>query len=168
MKSIRALALPVVATVLLAGCGSQPGPSSAASPTPRLAGVVTQTSTDCSLSLTPGAIKSGPIACRFVNQSGDRAGLDVWRMPEASSFQSLVVDAQDDRRRAEAGEPPQGDHSALGSAPSIRADWDSAPSRTVSGRLEPGTYALVCIATFPKVSEPRLLKVVGPVVVEPA
>ena len=168
MESLRALALPVIATVLLTGCGSQPGPSSAASLTPRLAGVVTQTSTDCLLLLTPGTIKSGLIAFTFVNQSGDRAGLDVWRMPEASSFDTLVAAAQDDRRRAEAGEPPQSDHSALGSAPSIRADWDSAPSRTVSGRLEPGTYALVCIATFPKVSEPRLLKVVGPVVVDPA
>ncbi len=163
------VAFGLFATVTIASCGGEVGaPSASAQASPRVAGIVTQTASGCSLSLSSEKVKAGKVAFTFVNASGNKAGLDVWRMPQPSSFAELVAAAREDRRLAEAGEPPQGDHSSLGSAPSIRAEWDDATSRTVSGQLEAGTYALVCIATYPKVSEPRLLEVVGPIIVEPA
>jgi hypothetical protein len=161
--------LVVIAAVANAACGGETGfPAASALPSPRIAGIVTQTSSDCSVSQSSDKITAGAVAFTFVNASGNKAGLDVWRMPQPSSFDELVAAAKEDRRRAESGQPPQGDHLALGTAPAIRAEWDIAASRTVSGRLEAGSYALVCIATYAQVSEPRLLAVLGPIQVEPA
>ena len=161
--------LLVIVTLSSIGCGGEIGsPTASASASPRIAGTVTETSSDCTLSLSADKIKAGLVAFTFVNTSGNKAGLDVWRMPQPTSFAELVAAAKEDRSLAEAGQPPQGDHSSLGSAPAIRAEWDAATSRIVAGRLEAGTYALVCIASYPKVSDPRLLAVLGPVRVEPA
>ena len=162
---------PLLAIASLAsfGCGGGSGsPTPSMSASPRIAGTVTQTGSDCTLSLSADKITAGVVAFTFLNTSGNKAGLDVWRMPQPTSISELVTAAKEDRRLAEAGQPPQADHSSLGSAPAIRAEWDAATSRTAAGRLEAGTYALVCIATYPKVSEPRLFAVLGPVQVEPA
>ena len=163
--------VPLFAIVTLAntGCGGGSGsPTSSVQASPRIVGIVTQTGSDCSLSLTTAKVKAGPVAFTFVNTSAKNAGLDVWRMADPTSFDALVAAAKEDRSLAEAGQPPQGDHSSLGSTPAIRAQWDPATSRTVTRRLEAGTYALVCIATYPKISEPRLFAVLGPLDVEPA
>src|SRR3989440_11232162 len=120
--------LLAIASLASSGCGGGSGsPTASMSASPRIAGTVTQTSSDCTLSLSGDKIKAGLVAFTFVNISGNKAGLDVWRMPQPTSFTELVASAKEDRRRAEAGQPPQGDHSSLGSAPAIRAEWDAAP-----------------------------------------
>jgi hypothetical protein len=148
-------------------CGSESSqPVATASPSPaQVAGVVTVTSSDCTLATAAAQVKAGLVAFTLINQSGTKAGIDVWLMPDDKAFARFTAQAEEDRRLAEAGEPPQSDHAWLGDEPQIRVPWDASTSQTVSARLKPGTYAIVCIKSFPKVSEPRLLKVVGPVVV---
>jgi hypothetical protein len=151
--------------VLLA-CGSessQPVPTASPSPA-QVAGVVTLTSSDCTFAAA-AQVKAGVVAFTLINQSGTKAGVDIWLMPDDKAFERLTAQAEEDRRLAEAGQPSEGDHGWLGDTPQIRVPWDVSTSQTVSGRLNPGTYGVVCIKSFPKVSEPRLLKVVGPVVV---
>ena len=143
--------LLAIASLASSGCGGGSGsPTPSMSASPRIAGTVTQTGSDCTLSLSADKITAGLVAFTFLNTSGNKAGLDVWRMPQPTSFGELVTAAKEDRRLAEAGQTPQADHSSLGSAPAIRAEWDAATSRTAAGRLEAGTCALVCIATYPK------------------
>jgi hypothetical protein len=169
MVDVRRFALLLFLGVL-SGCGSQSAqPLATTSPSPaQVAAVVTVTSSDCTLAPSATPVRAGVVSFTLNNQSGTKAGIDVWLMPDDKAFQRLATQAQEDRRLAEAGQPSQGDHTWLGDAPQIRAPWDSSTSQTVAGHLDPGTYAVVCIASFPKVSEPRLLKVVGPVVVQQA
>jgi hypothetical protein len=170
MVDVRRLAqrsfFSAIVGVLLA-CGSESSqPVATASPSPtQVAGVVTLTSSDCMLAAAAAEVKAGVVAFTLINQSGTKAGIDIWLMPDAKAFERLTAQAEDDRRLAEAGQPSQSDHGWLGDTPQIRVPWDASTSQTVSGRLNPGTYGVVCIKSFPKVSEPRLLKVVGPVVV---
>jgi hypothetical protein len=170
MVDFRRFALPLFFLAIVAAlfdCGSESSPPAAsASPSPaQVAAVVTLTGSDCTLASSATPVSAGVVAFTLINQSGTKAGIDVWLMPDDKALERLTAQAQEDRRLAEAGQPAQGDHAWLGDAPQIRVPWDSSTSQTVEGRLDPGTYAVVCIASFPKVSEPRLLKVVGPVVV---
>lgn len=157
--------------VLLTGCGSESqAPAAATSPSPspvQVAAVVTLTSSDCSFVPAGTPVKAGLVAFTLQNQSGGRAGIDVWLMPDDKTFEQLVAQAAEDRRLAEAGKPSQGDHSSLGSAPQLRLPWDSSTSQTGSAFLKTGSYAVVCIKTYPNIAEPRLLKVIGPVVIGP-
>lgn len=159
------------APVVLLGCGSesQPAPAAAAkSPSPaQLAAVVTLTSSDCSLAPAESPVKAGLVAFTLENQSGVKAGIDIWLMPDDKAFDKFVAQAAEDRRLAEAGEPSQNDHAWLGVAPQLRLPWDASTSQTASAVLSSGTYAVVCIKSYPKVSEPRLLKVIGPIVIGP-
>lgn len=154
--------------VLLAGCGSESSPRAASRSPAQFAAVVTLTDADCTLVRAASPVKAGRVAFTLHNQSGGKAGIDIWLMPDGKTFDQLVAQAAEDRRLAEAGEPSQGDHSSLGDAPQLRLPWDASPSQTGSAVLHSGTYAVVCIKSFPKVAEPRLLKVIGPVVVAPA
>jgi hypothetical protein len=156
--------------VLISGCGSEsPSAAAAESPSPaQVAAVVTVTSSDCSLVPAAAPDKAGLVAFTLKNQTGDRAGIDVWLMPDDKAFDRFAAQAVEDRRLAEAGEPSQSDHAWLGVAPQLRIQWDSSTSQTVSAVLKSGAYAVVCIKSYPKVSEPRLLKVIGPVVIGPA
>lgn len=165
----KALVVVSAATVL-AGCGNQSPPStSGVSPSAApVAGVVTLTASDCSLAPAPAPVKAGLVAFTLENMSAVKAGIDIWLMTDDKAFDRLVADAVVDRRLAEAGEPSRGDHAWLGDAPQLRIQSDSSAAKTVSAVLKSGSYAVVCIKSYPKVSEPRLLKVVGPVFIVPA
>jgi hypothetical protein len=154
---------------LLFACGSEASqPVATPSPSPiQVAAVVTLTSSDCTLAPAATPVRAGVVAFTLINQSGTKAGIDIWLMPDDKAFERLTAQALEDRRLAEAGQPPQSDHAWLGVAPAIRLPWDSSTSQTVRGHLDAGMYAVLCITSFPKVSEPRLLKVVGPLVVRP-
>ena len=173
MVAVRRFAQRFFLAAILGGlfaCGSESSqPVATASPSPaHVVAVVTLTSSDCTLAPSAAPLKAGVVAFTLINQSGTKAGIDVWLMPDDKAFERLSTQAQEDRRLAEAGQPSQGDHAWLGVAPQLRIPWDPSTSQTVAGRLDPGTYAVVCITSFPRVAEPRLLKVVGPVVLREA
>lgn len=160
------LGLPaLVASVLLAGCGGS-SPTATTQASPRVIAEIRQTRDDCSLTPASGRITPGLVAISVLNDGGGEAGVDVWRIPEGHTYDEVVAHVREERRLAEAGQPGLGHPSFfMGSSPSIRAEPRTAHSRTVSGELKAGTYAIICIRTFEQVGQFRPLAVVGPLVV---
>lgn len=154
--------------VVLTGCGSEAQPAAASPTSAQVAAVVTLMTDDCTLVPAASPVKAGLIAFKLQNETGSKAGIDIWLMPDDKAFDRLAAEAVEDRHLAEAGQPSNSDHSWLGGAPQLRLPWAASTSQTGSAVLQSGTYAVVCIKSYPRVVEPRLLKVIGPVVIGPA
>jgi len=162
----RGFAFMVV--VLVAGCGGGSTTGAATpTPSPQLAGTITQTKSDCTFSAGAAHVKAGLVSFTMANQTGADAAFDVWWIPEDHTYAQVVAYMQEERRLAEAGQDGLGHPPYfVGTEPPIRGGPSGATSITASGNLTAGTYGIVCIQLYQQVGELRPLAAVGPVIVE--
>lgn len=140
-------------------------PDTAAPPSPNFTsvGTVTLSKTDCVLNAN-GPIEAGPIAIKATNNMDSWAGFDMWRITEGHSYDELEKVIQEAKEQAEAGLEGS-DHPAYLANP-INIFLQAGETRDLRGVVVPGTYAIVCLQTFPQVGEMRPFSLVGPLEVK--
>lgn len=146
----RPLRLGLAAVVILTGCGG--GSTTSSPPSPKVAGVVTATESDCTFAASSGHLTAGVVTLKFVNQTDAEARFDGWHIPQGHTFDELAAHIREERRHAEAGEPVLGPPSYLTSSDRVfDVAVDAGKSDLDSSDLGAGTYAIVCIKNYPSV-----------------
>jgi hypothetical protein len=140
--------------------------STGATPDTRVAiGSVRLDETTCALDGVPDGLDAGDYALRAVNATPDRAAFDLFRIGPGGSVQGLVEHVDEERQRAEAGDPfsgppPWADHILGSNLMPVGATEDLDVS------LDDGTYGIVCLWNFVETPDPvRPFAVAGPITV---
>jgi hypothetical protein len=161
----RSVIPAISVTLLLCACGSSSS-SALSTPSPQLAGTVTETLSDCSLSQASDRILAGNLILKFENKTGVEAGFDLWPVREGRTYADVIAFIAEERKLAAAGEPGRGHLEFFPySDPSLQMPLSSAPTGTASGRLDAGTYTVVCVRFFAEASEARPLGVTSPLTI---
>ena len=143
---------------------ARPAPAATATPEPAVLGTITVTETGCALDDSPDRIEPGRFILDVHNGTRARAAFDMFRIGESGSVEAFVAHVEDERTRAEAGEPFRGPpiwaHHVVGSDLLERGE-----SATLAGTAELGTYAVVCLWKFETTSSDpvRPFALVGPI-----
>ena len=124
-------------------------------------GTVTQSPSECTLDAVDGPISTGRVSFNAVNDTAVFAGFDMWRIAEGHSYEELAAAIQEARRNAEAGGAVISHPEYLSGL--IQVQLQPGESKVMAGRVQPGTYAIVCIRMFEQVGEPRPFSILGPI-----
>jgi hypothetical protein len=143
---------------------ASPSTSVTASPNaePIVVGTVTIAQDGCTLDMG-GPVIAGEVAFEVENTTDGLGAANVAELV-GGTFRDLERHIHKEVRLAEEGRPGLG-HPGF-AVPSFEVLVDAGGSGTMSGTLDPGTYALTCAKVFEAVGELRPLAALGPVEVE--
>ena len=132
---------------------------------PPVVGTVTVSKSTCTLDLPGGSITAGPVTLTAVNENDAPTAFDMFMIADGRSYQEFAARIEKERRLAEAGKP------GIGPGPSVLVSTrissgllEGRESGTLTGAVEPGRWAIVCLQRFKGTTDPvRPFSVVGPV-----
>ena len=135
---------------------------------PTQVGTVTVSGSECTLDLPGGSISAGPVTLTAVNENDAPAAFDMFMIADGHSYRELAARIEKERQLAEAGK------AGIGPGPSVFVSTritsgllEARESGTLTGAVEPGRWAIVCLQRFKRTADPvRPFFLVGPVEVE--
>lgn len=132
-------------------------------------GIVTITADACTLEPdTPVSVEAGEVTVEARNETEFRAAFDLWRIDDDRTFEDLVAHVEAEREAASTGAPGIG-HPGFVSGPISSGIVEAGAKKPMTGRITPGTWAVVCLSHFEAVTDDpfRPSAVLGPVSVDP-
>ena len=161
---MRRVASLVAFAVALAACGGSPPAAVETSPSPKVVATLTISMNDCTLSSVSSRIPEGAVIIDVVNQTGVRAAVDVWPIPNGKTMADFTTFIAKERKLAETGQEGLGSDAFVPGSPNIRAGLSSNATFQGVGFLSRGDYAAVCLRDFKEVAgQPRPSGVAGPI-----
>lgn len=128
-------------------------------------GVATVTAETCTLEPDgPITVEAAEVTLEARNETEFQAAFDLWRIDDDGTYEDLVAHVEAEREAAEAGAPGLG-HPGFLSGQLSSGILEAGATKLMTGRLTPGTWAVVCLSHFDAVTDDpfRPSAVLGPI-----
>jgi hypothetical protein len=145
--------------------GAPPTPVTASPTEPTPVGTVRVSKFGCPLEGVAGPIGAGEVVVAVVNETDLRVDVVMVGIPESHRYEELAANIEEAVKSARKGGPVVPHLEWLLFPDGLTISLFPGESGSMTGSVDPGTYGIVCLRTYPQVGDLRPNGVFGPLTV---